>query len=496
MGHSGPPKFHTGGGRHRQCVRVVLCDSGVGIACARWVLRVGSGEMDPLEGGAARGSATNTGTEEEGEELVAGEGEAEAKEEGSKEGEERDEVGVEVAGAEDAMEGEEEGVEDEEEGSGLAATPHATRRRTGGDDVHRAEWTDGRSVVGAGGAVAAGGAGAGGAALERRRKLVACAVPFMLSMMNGAVAAVLAAAHARDVHARTVGALSGYERGWLYRAPKFRTGAWLQEEVPRMDPDRFRRNFRVSSGVVAAMVAAFTEAELLVPRPHAVRPLTVEEQLLIALFRYSNPLSCHLVAEMFGVCPTTVSTATHNVTDAILAQYGGAISGRLPRTAAERSTVAEEFYAIQKGPLDRRFRHCIGCVDGTKVYVRRPPDRTAQQMFSGHAFAYCTSVLVVVDARCRFTYVRAGYPGRVHDSRMFRDSEIWTNRERTVPYPFYLLGDVGFASSSCLMTPWRRNAADALEAAFNKRLSSVRVLVEMGIGRWKVCGIPVQTLHI
>ncbi|XP_068671313.1 uncharacterized protein [Montipora foliosa] len=85
-----------------------------------------------------------------------------------------------------------------------------------------------------------------------------------------------------------------------------------------------------------------------------------------------------------------------------------------------------------------------------------------------------------------FTNVVARWPGRTHDSQVFRTSDISTylqNNHRSLD-DGVLLGDSGYACSPFLMTPYTvtRNAA---QEAYNDAHAKTRVVIEQTFGRWK-----------
>jgi len=71
------------------------------------------------------------------------------------------------------------------------------------------------------------------------------------------------------------------------------------------------------------------------------------------------------------------------------------------------------------------FNNCIGAIDGTHVQCVVPNDMFVQHMCrkgitTQNVMAYC-------DFDMRFTFVNAGWPGSVHDMRVFNDSTTTYN---------------------------------------------------------------------
>jgi len=66
------------------------------------------------------------------------------------------------------------------------------------------------------------------------------------------------------------------------------------------------------------------------------------------------------------------------------------------------------------------FDKCIGAIDGTHVPVTVPTEKVVQ--YTGRKGITTQNVLAVCDFDMRFTFVLAGWPGSVHDMRVFNDA--------------------------------------------------------------------------
>ena len=103
-----------------------------------------------------------------------------------------------------------------------------------------------------------------------------------------------------------------------------------------------------------------------------------------------------------------------------------------------------------------------------------------------------------VDYRGIFIDVYIGWPGRVHDARVFRNSSLFQKASRgqllpdwpkyfgRVKIPLVLLGDPAYPLLPWLMKPYTHHAAlTPKQKNFNRRLSKARVVVEQAYGRLK-----------
>ncbi|KAL6629318.1 hypothetical protein ACP70R_029083 [Stipagrostis hirtigluma subsp. patula] len=100
------------------------------------------------------------------------------------------------------------------------------------------------------------------------------------------------------------------------------------------------------------------------------------------------------------------------------------------------------------------FNGCIGAIDGTHIPVVVDNDKVAQYICrKGYT---SQNVLAVCDFDMRFTFVLAGWPGSVHDMRVFRDAT--TKYTEKFPHPpegkFYLV-DSGYPNKPGYLAPYK-----------------------------------------
>ena len=85
----------------------------------------------------------------------------------------------------------------------------------------------------------------------------------------------------------------------------------------------------------------------------------------------------------------------------------------------------------------------------------------------------------------RFTDVFIGFPGRVHDARVFHSSPLFDCAEQMCNDK-HLLGDSAYPNISWLLTPFKQhqNLTDRMRT-YNRIHSSMRITVEIAIGMLK-----------
>ena len=142
------------------------------------------------------------------------------------------------------------------------------------------------------------------------------------------------------------------------------------------------------------------------------------------------------------------------------------------------------------------FPQCVGAIDGSHIPILSPQEYAADY----HNRKGWHSVILqgTVNHLGIFTDVYVGWPGQVHDARVFINSTIyqkchegillpdWAVNYNSVNIPLVLLGDPAYPLQSWLMKPFINNGhlTDG-QRKFNYRLSHARVVVEHTYGRLK-----------
>jgi hypothetical protein len=75
---------------------------------------------------------------------------------------------------------------------------------------------------------------------------------------------------------------------------------------------------------------------------------------------------------------------------------------------------------LQEARFKGLFNNCIGAIDGTHIEVTVPTNKVVQYL--NRKGRTSQNVMAVVDMDLRFTFVLAGWPGSVHDMRVFNDA--------------------------------------------------------------------------
>lgn len=136
----------------------------------------------------------------------------------------------------------------------------------------------------------------------------------------------------------------------------------------------------------------------------------------------------------------------------------------------------------------RGFPGVVGMIDGCHIPIKAPAGNPID--FYNRNKIHSIILQGVCDHKARFIDVFIGMPGRMHDARVFRQSELFTqlnNAENLLlPPNMHLLGDSAYPLMTNLMTPFRDNGHLSREQShYNTKLSTIRSMIERAFGLLK-----------
>ncbi|XP_011880849.1 PREDICTED: putative nuclease HARBI1, partial [Vollenhovia emeryi] len=205
--------------------------------------------------------------------------------------------------------------------------------------------------------------------------------------------------------------------------------------------------------------------------------ITAEKHILCYLWFVGHQTASYRdVADRFGITISSLHSVITRVTDFILSIAPNVI--KYP-TQLEKEETAN-FYLEQK-----QFPGVIGkykyIIEISSIRVDKPledPDSyiNRKQYFS-------IQLQGIVNHNMKFIDVFIGYPGSVHDARVFRNSTIRNDLHEICGDNYYFLGDSAYPCLKQLIVPYRDNGhLTRAQRMFNQRLSSCRVIIENAFG--------------
>ena len=218
------------------------------------------------------------------------------------------------------------------------------------------------------------------------------------------------------------------------------------------------------------------------------KAISVERRVAITLWCMATAAEYRTIGHLFGVARCTVCVIVHEtinaIVDVLLSTY-------------IRFPCGEALVNAVKGFKEKwNLPQCVGAIDGSHIPVR-PPELNHTDYYNRKGW-YSVIIQAVVDSDYLFRNVNVGWPGSVHDSRVFvnsslyqmvMDKKILQGEARSLSghaVPFYLVGDSGYPLLTWLMKPYaHHHDLTSHQKHYNYRISRARIVSENAFGRLK-----------
>ena len=216
------------------------------------------------------------------------------------------------------------------------------------------------------------------------------------------------------------------------------------------------------------------------------KAISVEHRVAMTLWCLATPCEYRTVGHLLGVARCTVCVIVHDTCKAICLTFSEFIA--FP-TGPELDIVMEGFKE-KCGVIQ-----CVGAIDGSHIPVTAPSLQHSD--FYNRKGWYSIIIQAVVQHSYLFRDVYIGWPGSVHDARVFGHSSLYkkatagsilngsTVKVQSQDIVPYIIGDSAYPLLPWLMKPFPHHAAlTPVQQIFNYRISSARI-VENAFGRLK-----------
>lgn len=192
-------------------------------------------------------------------------------------------------------------------------------------------------------------------------------------------------------------------------------------------------------------------------------------QAAVALFRfgtYGNAASIQQVASKFGISEGSVVNFTNRVIEFLCSLMRDWVCWP---DAEER----------RKLGTDSELKGCLGYVDGTDIPLAEAPSEN-KEVYWSRKKKYCLQAQIICDKNKKIRSIYTGFPGSVHDAKVFQASEIGRTPERFFSEGEFIIGDSAYPLTVNTIVPFKRRIGllDAQKRQFNAFISSMRVAIE------------------
>jgi len=206
----------------------------------------------------------------------------------------------------------------------------------------------------------------------------------------------------------------------------------------------------------------------------------LRKQVLILLYYLCTQSTEYQIAQIFGISDSTVYKCIARLIDIL---YEDCQSALIRWPAGDRMLQVVQAF---KGKRD--ISGIIGAIDGSHIAINCP-DENACDYVNRKGF-HSVVLQAVCDSDLYFTDVYVGWPGSVHDARVYRNSPLCesleTDPERLCPNGLFLLGDAAYPLTCQLMTPIKDTGSLTNSDTYHNFChSSSRMVIERAFGLLK-----------
>ena len=268
---------------------------------------------------------------------------------------------------------------------------------------------------------------------------------------------------------------------------KQRSSYWWEHVVnTTFTPNDWMENFRMSH---ETFIYLCDELRASVEKNDTIMRWAIPvERVALTLWFLSTGADYRTIGHLFGVSKSTVCIVTKEVctalVDVLLPKYVRFLSGESLRE------VVDGF------KLKYDFPQCAGAVDGTHIPIISPEEYPAD--YFNRKGWHSIVMQGTMNHLGQFVDIYVGWPGRVHDARVFANSTLYKKGQDGVLLPNWtetisgkdvslvILGDPAYPLLPWLMKTYPDNGRlNQQQKTFNYRLSHARVVVEHAYGRLK-----------
>lgn len=242
--------------------------------------------------------------------------------------------------------------------------------------------------------------------------------------------------------------------------------------LPNLDENRFRQLLRVNWQTFDFILDLIKDDQVF-NGPNSWKQIPVKVQLMIVLYRlgsYGEGASITKVASLFGVGDGgTIMKITERVFKAIC---------RLQEKYLCWPDIDERKEIVSKTSHELPF--CIGYVDGTEIRLAEKPTSDPESYFTRKR-QYALKLQVVCDYNFIIRHIVVGYPGSVHDNRIYSRCNLFRNARDHFSQNEWIAADSAYKTTTTVITPYRSSSTTRTASernAFNQNLCSYRVRVE------------------
>ncbi|KAJ8948005.1 hypothetical protein NQ318_011893 [Aromia moschata] len=257
----------------------------------------------------------------------------------------------------------------------------------------------------------------------------------------------------------------------LQGIPKIKNENYLDETVPNYDEETFFMHFRIGRQHVIRFAEQFENSNHYKTQSGLHGKISSLHQVIIFIWFLGHQTSSFRdVADRFNISISSLHRIITRVTI-----FFSNLSPQIITWPNEN-----EKQEIEHHFRDQGFPHVIGAIDGCHIKIDKP--QTDPESFINRKGFYSIHMQVVCDHIRKIRDVFIGYPGSVHDARVFRNSPLCANLAEMCGQ-YVLLGDSAYPLKANLLVPFKdRGQLTERQVNYNIQLAKNRYIIEHTFG--------------
>ena len=265
-----------------------------------------------------------------------------------------------------------------------------------------------------------------------------------------------------------------------------RSQVWFEMVDDAYNDELWYANFRVTKGTFEFILSKI-EQDIVHHNTRLREAVSAKRRLAVTLYYLASTAEYRTIGNLFGVSRSFVCQCIQEVCRAIAKTFPTVIS--FPK--------ADDLLKVIRGYKETwDFPMCAGAIDGTHIPILAPTKNHSD--YVNRKGFHSILMQAVVDCNYLFRDVVIGWPGSVHDARVFSNSSIFEKGNENclfpddlteeicgVDVPPIIIADPAYPLLPWLIKGYPKNEATGSQRLFNYRLSRARMTVENTFGRWK-----------
>lgn len=266
---------------------------------------------------------------------------------------------------------------------------------------------------------------------------------------------------------------------YIYRENIIKNTSWYETTLANLNDQRFEMIVRVPR-IVFDLILDLIKENPVFHGQNSNLQFSPFFQLALVLYRLGSSgenASRGKTASLFGVGDGgTINKITQRIFECILPLQNNFISWP---SNEERNQIV--LNTIEELP------HCIGYLDGSEIPLNEKPLLDSTSYYS-RSKIYSLKLQAICDHNLRIRHILVGYPGSVHDARIFNNCSIGRNINRFLSEGQWIAADSAYRLTEHVITPYRKTSRMLREdqrKMFNRYFSKYRVRIEHFFGKLK-----------